>query len=86
MKFNTQLIHSTGKVGDVEGPIKGVVTNPTYIDVSVPPSSTYRHSVPQDHTVFAYVFDGEGGSFGPVDSKTQVPIHHMAGKPSNKYI
>jgi quercetin 2,3-dioxygenase len=49
-----------GQVGDVRGPVTDIVTEPEYLDVSVPAGATFRHAVKQDHTVFAYVIDGEG--------------------------
>lgn len=66
-----------GVVGDVTGPVIGVVTNPTYLDVTVQPSGHYTHSLPFDHTAFVYVFDGEG-SFGPAENQTVVPINTLA--------
>jgi len=66
-----------GKVGDVEGPVKGVATNPTYLDITVPPSSHYSHPLPHGHTAFVYVFEGEG-SFGPAGEQTHVPLDHLA--------
>jgi quercetin 2,3-dioxygenase len=49
-----------GRVGDVEGPVRDVVTKPGYLDVIVPAGKTFRHRVPREHTVFAYVFEGSG--------------------------
>jgi redox-sensitive bicupin YhaK (pirin superfamily) len=49
-----------GRVGDVVGPVRGVVTNPEYQDVTVPAGRTFAHRVAREHTVFAYVFDGAG--------------------------
>ncbi|MGB5994988.1 MAG: pirin family protein [Candidatus Deferrimicrobiaceae bacterium] len=49
--------------GDVEG-VRGAVTeiyaDPEYLDVSVPAGRSFEHSVPEGHTAFAYVFEGEG--------------------------
>jgi redox-sensitive bicupin YhaK (pirin superfamily) len=42
----------------VVGPVKDIVTDPEYIDVSVPAGTTFTHSVPSGHTVFAYVVEG----------------------------
>jgi len=67
-----------GTVGNVEGPVKGVATNPTYIDVTIPPSKSYSLNLPTDHSAFAYVFDGCDASFGPAGNRTNVPLHHMA--------
>jgi redox-sensitive bicupin YhaK (pirin superfamily) len=49
-----------GRVGDVEGPVRDVVTKPEYLDVTVPAGKTFTHRTPREHTVFAYVFEGSG--------------------------
>ena len=49
-----------GEVAGVRGPVREIVTEPDYLDVSIPARSTFRHPVKAGHTVFAYVFDGEG--------------------------
>lgn len=49
-----------GKVDNIEGPVKDIVIEPEYLDVSVPAKTTFVHNVKSGHTVFAYVFDGEG--------------------------
>ena len=43
-----------------EGPVKEVVAEPGYMDVSLAAAETFQHRVPAGHTVFAYVFSGEG--------------------------
>jgi redox-sensitive bicupin YhaK (pirin superfamily) len=47
-----------GIVDGVAGPVKDIVTDPEYLDVSVPAGITFTHPVPSGHTVFAYVVDG----------------------------
>jgi redox-sensitive bicupin YhaK (pirin superfamily) len=47
-----------GTVDDVTGPVRDIVTEPKYIDVSVPAGTTFTHPVSQGHTVLAYVIDG----------------------------
>ena len=49
-----------GRVGEVEGPVRDVVTKPEYLDVTVPAGKRFTHRVPREHTVFAYVFEGSG--------------------------
>jgi redox-sensitive bicupin YhaK (pirin superfamily) len=49
-----------GRVGDVEGPVRDIVTDPLYVDVTVPPRSQYTHLTKRGHTAFAYVIEGEG--------------------------
>ena len=38
----------------------GRPTDPEYMDVSIPPGKEFTHSVKKGHTVFAYVFEGNG--------------------------
>jgi redox-sensitive bicupin YhaK (pirin superfamily) len=49
-----------GRVGDAEGPVRDIVIDPKYLDVTVPPQTTYRHPTKKGHNVFAYVIDGKG--------------------------
>jgi len=49
-----------GQVDGVRGPVREIVTDPEYLDVSLPPGATFTHSVKAGHAVFAYVFEGEG--------------------------
>jgi len=47
-----------GTLDDVIGPVRDIVTDPEYIDVSMPPGTTFTNPVSAGHTVFAYVIDG----------------------------
>jgi redox-sensitive bicupin YhaK (pirin superfamily) len=49
-----------GKVGGAEGPVRDIVTDPFYADVTVPPWSEHVHPTPAGHTAFAYLLEGEG--------------------------
>jgi quercetin 2,3-dioxygenase len=49
----------TGSVDGVDGPVKGIAADPTYLDVSLPPNSSFTRQIPQGQTAFAYLFDGE---------------------------
>jgi redox-sensitive bicupin YhaK (pirin superfamily) len=49
-----------GSVGDVAGPVTDITVEPEYLDVALEPGVTWTHAVAEDHTVFAYVFEGEG--------------------------
>ncbi len=50
----------SGRVNGVEGPVRDIVTDPEYLDVSVPKGGSFRHAVKRGHTVFAYVIEGCG--------------------------
>jgi redox-sensitive bicupin YhaK (pirin superfamily) len=58
----------SGVVDGVEGPVKEIVTDPEYVDVSLPAGRSFRHPVKPGHTVFACVLDGEGYFAGPPDA------------------
>ena len=49
-----------GDLAGVRGPVREIVTNPEYLDVTLPAGNTFTHPVKLGHTVFAYVFEGEG--------------------------
>ena len=48
-----------GQVGDAQGPVREIVTDPEYLDVSLPAGKTFTHAVKSGYTVFAYVVEGE---------------------------
>lgn len=49
----------TGEVDGIKGPVSGIAADPTYLDVTIPPGSSFTHQVSRGHTAFAYVFEGE---------------------------
>jgi hypothetical protein len=49
-----------GSVDGVDGPVREIVAEPEYLDVSLPPHGSFVQPVPRGHSAFAYVFEGEG--------------------------
>jgi redox-sensitive bicupin YhaK (pirin superfamily) len=49
-----------GSVDGVEGPVREIVAEPEYLDVSLPAGGCFTQPVPRGHSAFAYVFEGEG--------------------------
>jgi redox-sensitive bicupin YhaK (pirin superfamily) len=49
-----------GNEGEVTGPVHDIVIDPQYLDISIPAGREYRHTTKPDHTVFVYIFEGEG--------------------------
>jgi hypothetical protein len=49
-----------GEVGGVRGPVRDIVTDPEYLDVSLPPRSRFTRPVRPGHAAFAYVIEGAG--------------------------
>jgi redox-sensitive bicupin YhaK (pirin superfamily) len=48
-----------GKVNGVQGPVQDVVTNPEYLDLTIPAKTEFIHPTQPGHTVFAYVIEGK---------------------------
>ncbi len=49
-----------GEVAGIKGPVKDVIIDPEYLDVSVATNSKFRHPTKKGHTIFIYIFKGEG--------------------------
>ena len=48
-----------GDVRGTVGPVRDIVTEPAYLDVTVPAKTEFVHLTPAGHTVFAYVIEGK---------------------------
>ena len=49
-----------GEAEGTVGPVKDIVIDPEYLDITIQPGTVYRHPTRPGHTVFVYVIDGEG--------------------------
>ncbi len=49
-----------GSFSGAAGPVKGIVTDPVYLDVRLDASGRFETTVPEDHTAFVYVYQGQG--------------------------
>lgn len=58
--------------GRLVGPVEGLAVAPKFIDVILPAGATFREHVPQGHTTFAYVDQGEV-RFGPEQRAARAP-------------
>ena len=47
-----------GEVQGACGPVTDIVTDPEYLDVTIPAGAEFVHPTPPGHTVFAYVIEG----------------------------
>src|SRR3989442_2637997 len=70
---NARVIAGEAAEGRLTGPVEGLAVAPKFVDVTLPPGTTFRESVPRGHTAFAYVDQGDL-RFGP----EQVPVHGPA--------
>jgi hypothetical protein len=60
LENGTKIKIICGKVGGQEGPVRDIVIDPEYLDVTVPAQSEFIHPTKRGHTVFAYIIDGKG--------------------------
>jgi quercetin 2,3-dioxygenase len=70
---NARVIAGEAAGGRLTGPVEGLAVAPKFVDVTLPPGTTFRESVPRGHTAFAYVDHGDV-RFGP----EQTPAHGPA--------
>ncbi|HVN36244.1 MAG TPA: pirin family protein [Casimicrobiaceae bacterium] len=56
------------------GPIRGITTDPTYLDVSLPAGVRFSHAIPAGYHGFLYVFEGSVG-VGPESAVRQLGVH-----------
>jgi quercetin 2,3-dioxygenase len=49
-----------GTIAGTKGPITDIITDPEYLDVTVPAHTEFIHPTKSDYTVFSYVIEGEG--------------------------
>lgn len=50
----------SGMVDGVSGPVKDIVIDPEYLDISIPSGGAFSHPVKPGHTVFTYILSGQG--------------------------
>lgn len=65
------------------GPVRGVASDPIFLDVSVPPGTSKKLPIQRDHNAFAYVFSGSGkfcNASEPLDVPTE-PIKWLDTTP-----
>ena len=60
LENNVRVKIVCGSINAVTGPVQDIVIEPQYLDITVPAGSTFQYPVKPDHTVFVYVFRGDG--------------------------
>ena len=64
-----------GEIDGASGPVKEIVADPIYLDVSLPPNRAFSQAVASDHAAIAYVFEG-GGSLGANGRSQESVVGH----------
>lgn len=63
-----------GEIDNTLGPVQDIITEPEYLDVTIPLNVEFHHQIPRDHNVFAYVIEGRG-QFAPEHTQLLGPEH-----------
>jgi redox-sensitive bicupin YhaK (pirin superfamily) len=66
-----------GRVGDARGPISQPATDPIYLDIALAAGSHWEYALPEGHSAFAYVFEGEA-SVGEGEDARRLGTHELA--------
>lgn len=62
----------TGEYGGEIGPVKEIITNPDYLDISIKPNVEKIISIESDKNAFIYIFEGNGYFPELIENKTLV--------------
>jgi redox-sensitive bicupin YhaK (pirin superfamily) len=49
-----------GEINDKHGPVKDIIIDPEYLDITIPSNSQFTRTVKRGYTAFAYVIEGNG--------------------------
>jgi redox-sensitive bicupin YhaK (pirin superfamily) len=73
-----------GEINGTKGPVKDIIIDPEYLDITVPAGTEYFHPTKAGYTAFVYVIGGgmEGGRQG--DRETGGPGEKETGGPGEK--
>jgi quercetin 2,3-dioxygenase len=56
---NVKIKVISGVVGNQKGPVRNIVIDPIYLDITVPANTEFIHPTEKDHNAFAYIIDGK---------------------------
>jgi len=74
-----RIIAGDAAGGRVVGPVEGLAVAPKFVDVTLPPGSTFREEVARGHTAFAYLDQGEV-RFGSEQTAARAPALIVFGE------
>lgn len=63
-----------GQAFGVRGPVEGIVTEPLYLDVALPPGAAFELPLPAEHAACAYAFEGAGSLAGQPVGRGQMAL------------
>jgi len=73
-KDGTKILVIAGTVDGMTGPVTGIAADPTYLDISIPPRTSFEHPLERGHQAFAYLF--EGAAHFQQEDRRKRPVAH----------
>jgi redox-sensitive bicupin YhaK (pirin superfamily) len=68
-----------GTADGVAGPVDGIATDPTYLDIAMPGGTSWTHALPPEYTCFAYVYEGAASFAETTVEKGQLAVLEDGG-------
>ncbi len=59
LEDGVQLRIIAGRVAGIKGPVRDLVIEPQYLDVTLPPQACFSHSLPFKHAAMLYLIEGQ---------------------------
>jgi len=66
-----------GEIGGTHGPISQPATDPLYFDIALEAGASWEFSLPEGHSAFAYLFEGEA-DIGEGSEARRLETHELA--------
>jgi redox-sensitive bicupin YhaK (pirin superfamily) len=75
MGENVKIRVISGEIENTKGPVRDIIVDPEYLDITLAPDTEFEHSIKKGYRVFAYVTEGNG-YFDP-DKRKLIDIEHL---------
>jgi quercetin 2,3-dioxygenase len=84
-----------GRIGEADGAVRSIATDPTFLDVSLPGGASFSHALPEDHNAFVYPFEGtveignrafKAGELAVLGSGDVLALSEPEGKPARALV
>ncbi|MCZ7357618.1 MAG: pirin family protein [Candidatus Methanoperedens sp.] len=72
---NVKVRVISGEVGNTKGPVRDIVVDPEYLDITMAPNTEFEHRIKKGYRAFAYVVKGSG-NFDP-DKRKLTDIENL---------
>jgi redox-sensitive bicupin YhaK (pirin superfamily) len=65
----------SGQIGVIKGPVKDLVVDIEYLDVTMAPNTEFEHTIKKGYRTFAYVIEGSG--YFELEKKSLIGKEHL---------